>query len=121
VSATTINFGPIGIGTTPIAAGNLILIIQMQGTEISTANSNNYGDNVAGAPASGYLTNVNHLSGNKAITIQLTDMTGRVVLPKTDRASGGQYPLTVPVSLKGMYLLKVSGGSAVYQQKLVIE
>jgi len=48
-------------------------------------------------------------------------MTGRTVLPKTDRASGGQYTLTVPVSLKGMYLLKVSGGSAVYQQKLVIE
>jgi hypothetical protein len=64
---------------------------------------------------------VNHLSGNKAITIQLTDMTGRTVLPKTDPASGGQYTLTVPVSLKGMYLLKVSGCSAVYQQKLVIE
>jgi hypothetical protein len=29
VGATTINLGPIGIGTTPIAAGNLILIIQM--------------------------------------------------------------------------------------------
>lgn len=64
VGATTITVGAIGIGTTPIAAGNLILIIQMQGTEISTANSNNYGDNVAGAPASGYLTNANHLSGN---------------------------------------------------------
>lgn len=64
VGATTINVGAIGIGTTPIAAGNLILIIQMQGTTITTANSDNYGDNVAGPPASGYTNDANHLSGN---------------------------------------------------------
>jgi hypothetical protein len=60
-------------------------------------------------------------SGNKAINIQLTDMTGRVVVSKTDRATGGQYRLSVPVSLKGMYLLQVSSGAAIYQQKLMIE
>lgn len=103
VGATSINVGPIGIGTTPIAAGNLILIIQMQGTEISTANSNNYGNNVAGAPASGYLTNANHLSGNmeyavvsafNGTTITLASATTRSYR-NTNFGTTGQYRFQV--------------------------
>ncbi len=40
---------------TPISAGNLVLIIQLQGADMSTSNNDTYGDNIAGAPASGNL------------------------------------------------------------------
>ncbi|WP_414859619.1 hypothetical protein [Piscinibacterium candidicorallinum] len=42
---------------TPIAAGDLVFIIQMQGALISNADSDSYGDGLAGLPASG-LTDV---------------------------------------------------------------
>lgn len=41
---------------TVIAAGDLILIMQMQGADINSTNSNSYGDGVSSATASGYLT-----------------------------------------------------------------
>ena len=41
---------------TAIAAGDLILIIQMQGADINTTNTNSYGDGVNSAVASGYLS-----------------------------------------------------------------
>lgn len=41
---------------TTIAAGDLILIIQMQGADINTTNTNSYGDGVNSAAASGYLS-----------------------------------------------------------------
>lgn len=41
---------------TPIATGDLILIIQMQGADLNTTNSNSYGDGVSSANASGYLS-----------------------------------------------------------------
>ena len=40
---------------TPISAGDLVLIIQIQGADMNTSNNDAYGDNIAGAPASGYL------------------------------------------------------------------
>ncbi len=48
---------------TPVAAGDLILIIQIQGADINATNSDLYGDNVSGAPASGYM-NTNIYSGD---------------------------------------------------------
>lgn len=39
-----------------ITAGDLILIIQMQGADINTGNTNSYGDGVSSATASGYLS-----------------------------------------------------------------
>ena len=39
---------------TPISAGDLVLIIQIQGADMNTSNNDAYGDNIAGAPASGY-------------------------------------------------------------------
>ena len=49
--------------TTPIAAGDLVLIIQIQGADIGTNNDDSYGDNVTGGPGSGYLTS-NLVAGN---------------------------------------------------------
>ncbi len=48
---------------TPLAAGDLIFIIQVQGADIDATNTDSYGDNVSGAPASGYL-NTNLYAGN---------------------------------------------------------
>ncbi len=52
VTVGTIN--PLG-NATAIAAGDLILIMQMQGADIDTSNTNKYGKGSAGAPVSGYL------------------------------------------------------------------
>ncbi len=41
---------------TPIVAGDLVLIIQIQGADIDASNTDSYGDNAAGAPASGYVS-----------------------------------------------------------------
>ena len=51
------------VGTTPIAAGDLLLIIQMQGADIDYSNTDAYGDGVAGGAATSYLTNTNFLAG----------------------------------------------------------
>ncbi|MEO8765138.1 MAG: hypothetical protein ABI416_12660, partial [Ginsengibacter sp.] len=46
-----------------IAPGDLVLIIQMQGADIDATNTDAYGDNSAGAPASGYVS-TNLSAGN---------------------------------------------------------
>ena len=47
---------------TAISAGDLVLIIQIQGADIDASNTDAYGDNAAGAPATGYL-NTNLYAG----------------------------------------------------------
>lgn len=42
--------------TTPLAAGDLIFIMQMQGVDINSSNTDSYGNGVGGGTASGYLT-----------------------------------------------------------------
>lgn len=49
--------------STPIAGGDLIIIVQMQGADINTSNTDSYGDGVAGGAGSGYL-NTNLYAGN---------------------------------------------------------
>lgn len=44
-------------------AGDMVLVIQMQGADINSANSNSYGDGVAGGDASGALNNTNFTAG----------------------------------------------------------
>lgn len=63
--ATSLTVGSIDSrgNATPLATGDLILIIQMQGADIDVSNTDSYGDNVAGAPASGYV-NTNLYAGN---------------------------------------------------------
>lgn len=46
-----------------VEAGDLLLVIQMQGAEIDDTQSLAYGDSVAGAPASGNLNNANFTAG----------------------------------------------------------
>jgi hypothetical protein len=52
-----------GATGTPIAAGDLLLVIQVQGADFDASNNDGYGDNVNGAPASGYLDNPNFIAG----------------------------------------------------------
>lgn len=58
IGATALTVGTIDArgSATPIAAGDLVLIIQVQGADINSTNTDSYGDGTAGAPASGYLT-----------------------------------------------------------------
>jgi hypothetical protein len=56
VGATTLTVGARRGNTTNIANGDMVLIIQMQGADFNSSNSDSYGDGVAGGNASGYLT-----------------------------------------------------------------
>lgn len=53
--STSIAVGTAAGAATPIAAGDLLLVIQMQGADINTNNTGAYGDGVAGNPGSGLL------------------------------------------------------------------
>ena len=52
MSATSIQVGS-AVGTTPISAGDLLLIVQMQGADINTDNTNFYGDGISGGGGNG--------------------------------------------------------------------
>jgi hypothetical protein len=62
--ASSITLGAASSGTTPIASGDLLLLIQMQGGQINSTNDNSYGDGVAGGLSAGYLNNSELLVGN---------------------------------------------------------
>ena len=55
VGSTSIAVGAAAGAATPIVAGDLLLVIQMQGADIDVTNTSGYGDGAAGDPASGYL------------------------------------------------------------------
>jgi hypothetical protein len=59
--STSVTIGAASYGTTPINAGDVLLIIQMQGAQINSTNDITYGD---GAGGSGYLNNAQLLAGN---------------------------------------------------------
>ena len=52
-AATSVTLGAAQGATTPIASGDLLLIIQTQGASINSANTSSYGDGAPGDPASG--------------------------------------------------------------------
>jgi uncharacterized repeat protein (TIGR01451 family) len=52
--ATSIPVGAPTGAATPIAAGDLLLVIQMQGSDINTTNTDAYGDGAAGGAAAGF-------------------------------------------------------------------
>jgi hypothetical protein len=75
---STITLGTRTGNTTALAAGDLVLIIQMQGADFNTSNNDSYGDGVSGGNASGYSTTgliagkfeyniVNSYSGNTLV------------------------------------------------------
>ena len=64
--STSVTIGGAAYGTTPISAGDVLLIIQMQGAQINSNNNNTYGDGVSG---SGYLNNAELFAGNMEYVI----------------------------------------------------
>jgi uncharacterized repeat protein (TIGR01451 family) len=54
--ATSVTLGAASGSTTPIAIGDLLMIIQMQDAAVNTTNTGAYGDGTAGDPATGYTT-----------------------------------------------------------------
>ncbi len=66
VAAGTKSFmlGAATAGSTPIASGDLLLLIQMQGAQITATNNSSYGDGNSGGSANGYLSNTSLLAGN---------------------------------------------------------
>jgi uncharacterized repeat protein (TIGR01451 family) len=52
-AATSVTLGAAQGATTPIASGDLLLIIQTQGASINSTNTSSYGDGAPGDPASG--------------------------------------------------------------------
>jgi uncharacterized repeat protein (TIGR01451 family) len=65
--ATTVTLGTASGATTPIAVGDLLLIIQMQDASINFTNTGAYGDGIAGDPATGY-TNANSSGSYEFVT-----------------------------------------------------
>src|ERR1700681_916533 len=53
-ASTSITLGPATGAITPIALGDLVLVIQMQDATINSTNTGAYGDGVAGDPATGW-------------------------------------------------------------------
>jgi uncharacterized repeat protein (TIGR01451 family) len=65
--ATTVTLGAASGATTPIAVGDLLLVIQMQDAAINFTNTGAYGDGTAGDPATGY-TNANSSGSYEFVT-----------------------------------------------------
>ncbi|WP_324675530.1 T9SS type A sorting domain-containing protein [Hymenobacter sp. GOD-10R] len=69
---------------TDITAGDLLLVIQMQGADIDNSNSDAYGDGVAGGAANGNLNNTNFIAGQYEYVVAANTVTA---------ASGGTIQL----------------------------
>ena len=65
--ATTVTLSAASGSTTPIAVGDLLLIIQMQDAAINSTNTGAYGDGTAGDPATGY-SNANSSGRHEFVT-----------------------------------------------------
>jgi hypothetical protein len=81
-SSTSIDIGPATYGATPISAGDVLLIIQMQGAQINAANDNTYGNGISG---SGYLNTTELFAGNMeyAIATNSVPLTGGTLTLQT--------------------------------------
>jgi uncharacterized repeat protein (TIGR01451 family) len=91
--ATSIPIGTPRGASTPIQDGDLLLVIQMQGADIDSSNSNSYGDEEAGGSddnlsnftppsptgASGNLNDGNFTAGNYEYVVARGDATGGLV------------------------------------------
>jgi len=70
--STTIVLGSAYYGTTPIAVGDILLIIQMQGAQLNSTNSSNYGNGTG--TGSGYLNNSQLLAGNMEYVVAASNL-----------------------------------------------
>jgi hypothetical protein len=64
---SSVNLGAASFGITPISSGDMLLIIQMQGAQINSTNTSNYGNGTG--TGTGYLNNGNLLAGNMEYVI----------------------------------------------------
>ena len=64
-----------GSGPRAIAAGDLLLVIQMQGADIDATNTDAYGDGVAGGFATSHLDNANFTAGRYEYVVAGNDLT----------------------------------------------
>jgi uncharacterized repeat protein (TIGR01451 family) len=63
-SSTTTTLGTSRGSATQLAVGDLVLVMQMQGAQIDSTNTDAYGDGVVSATASGYLNNASFIAGH---------------------------------------------------------
>jgi len=87
--STSVAIAAATYGTTPINAGDALLIIQMQGAQINSTNDNTYGDGVSG---SGYLNNAQLYAGNMEYIIATNSvpLTGGVLTLQTGTVNNYQ-------------------------------
>lgn len=71
--ATAITLGT-ATGGSSISTGDLLLLIQMQGAEIDSTNTDAYGNGVAGGDAFGYLSNAELLAGTMEYVVATNDV-----------------------------------------------
>ena len=62
-NTSSLTLGAAAIGTQPVAAGDLLLVMQMQGADIDATNTSSYGDGLTSARASGSLFNARFNAG----------------------------------------------------------
>ena len=74
--ATSLALGPARAGgaQTPITAGDLLVVVQMQAGDINSSASDQYGDGVAGAPASGNLDTAEFRAGHLEYVVATNDV-----------------------------------------------
>ncbi|MDO6433334.1 T9SS type A sorting domain-containing protein [Flavitalea sp. BT771] len=65
--STSISLGSVTYGVTPISSGDVLLVIQMQGSQINSANTSSYGD--GSGSGRGYLNNSALLAGRMEFVV----------------------------------------------------
>ena len=85
---TTVTVGTSRGSATPVAVGDLLLVMQMQGAQIDSTNTSTYGDGIISATASGYLTNASFIAGQYEYAT-VRSVAGAVVGLNGSGANGG--------------------------------
>jgi hypothetical protein len=94
------------VGTSPIAALDILLVIQMQGAQINSSNTVAYGD---GSTGSGYLNNANLLAGKMEY----------VVASNAVALTGGTRTLTTQSPLVNSYKTSAYGANGQYTFQVI--
>jgi hypothetical protein len=103
-NATRVNIGAVRGVSAGITRGDVLILMQMQGSTINTNNSNSYGDGVSGNPANGFLTSI-------AGTYEF------VVAANNVASSGGTLYFTKPIT--NAYTASAFGTNGQYTYQLI--
>ncbi len=103
--ATSITLGN-AVGSAPIAISDILLVIQMQGAQITSNNSITYGD---GSTGSGYLNNGNLVAGKMEY----------VVAASAVALTGGVRTLTIQSPLVNSYKSSAYGANGQYTFQVI--